>query len=412
MINRVLRWLAGEIELRIHGAELERFLNRCAAAGVQPARIHRTDLDEMTARITVREWYQLYAVHRRTRCRVHIVRRMGLPFVWKRWRSRYGIWLGLVLIAAVCVQLNTRIWVIQTEFPDGVDGMAVMQELEQMGVHTGIRSDSIDAKQLKAYMMQTREDLSFFAVNVDGCILSVVTGAAKDAPELENRATIRSVVATKDGVIQKQIVHRGTPEHKTNDAVVRGEILVDALVEPHTEWGERYLVSAAAEIWAETKQNQTYVMTDCVQKKQYTGQVSTRYALCLGKTRINFYQKRCPSEEKCDRISLVRYVRLNDWLTLPIALYSETCRYYTVRTETVQENRLLARIRSAARRDALAQIEEGSLISSEITWEQQDGRLTAQTSVWCYEQIGAEVEDGRTQSEITQESNENEESET
>ncbi len=400
MIHRLLRWVRGEVDLQVRGAELERFLNRCAQQGIELESIRRTELDELRTRVSIRQFRRLPAVHRRSRCRIHILRRRGLPFVWHRYRFRVGLWLGLAACIFTCIQLKTRIWVIQTQIPDSLDQHAVMQELAEYGVHPGVRSDSIRPQSVRVHMLQSSEEISYFTVNVQGCVLTVIAGAAETTPEVEEKGGVRNVVAVKDGVIQKQIIHRGTPKYEVNDAVVRGQILVDGLVKAQTEWGQDRLVSAAGDIWALTKNKMTLVIPSEVKRKKKTGKQTTYYALGVGKTRVNFYRKRCPSAENCDRISLVRYVRLNPWLTLPIALYSETCYEYTVETDQLLRNQQQTMLLSGARHQAVAQMTEGSLNSMEMEWSSRKGCLLGHATAWCYEQIGEEVEDGRTEDDI------------
>lgn len=414
MLEKLLHWFCGEVELRIRGAELERFLNRCALAGIQPRKIRRTQIDEMSIRLSAADFHRLGRMRKRTRCRVHITRRIGAPFLWKRYRFRFGLWAGILVLLLTCFELRTRIWVIETSFPDGVDGTAVMQELEGLGIHAGMRAEDVVPAELRLAVLGAREDLSFFAANVEGSVLRVVTGAAKEAPEVEDKVTVRDVVAVKDGVIEKQIVRRGTAQCIPGDAVVKGQLLVDALVETQTEWGSDRLVTAEADIWAKTKYAAACVMPETVQKTSLTGKETTRYALCIGKTRINFYGKQCAFPENCDRIYSIHSVRLNEYLTLPIALYSETCRYYTSKEQALDEIRMQSCIRSGTRHRVRRQLVQGSLSEEEYAWEPGDGVLTAQTVVWCYEQIGEVVEDGRTEEDLPkeEETQENEESET
>ena len=144
MLEKLLHWLGGEVELRVCGAELERFLNRCAAAGIQPRAMHRTQIDEMTVRLSPKDFHRLGRWKKRTRCRIHITRRIGAPFLWKRCRGRIGIWAGLLVVLLTCFELRTRIWVIETSFPEGVDGAAVMRDLTELGVHAGMRAKEVD----------------------------------------------------------------------------------------------------------------------------------------------------------------------------------------------------------------------------------------------------------------------------
>lgn len=74
----------------------------------------------------------------RTGCRVHILRKRGLPFLAARLRPRTALWGGAVFAAALCWLLGTHVWAIQTEIAPAIDKTAVMQQLSEMGVRIGM----------------------------------------------------------------------------------------------------------------------------------------------------------------------------------------------------------------------------------------------------------------------------------
>lgn len=71
----------GMLTIRVRGAELERFLNICSEHRILLHRIRRTQLDELQAELSLRDFYRLSRVRKRSRCRVHILRRRGFPFL-------------------------------------------------------------------------------------------------------------------------------------------------------------------------------------------------------------------------------------------------------------------------------------------------------------------------------------------
>lgn len=411
MTGRLMNWVLGELSISIRGAELERFINRCTAERIELRCTRRTDIDEMTARLSVRDFRRLSRVNRRTRCRVHITRRRGLLFAWSRHRGRAGLWLGLALMIFTCFELQTRLWVIKTDMTGGTDRAEIMSQLESMGVHAGMRASELDSEALKIAMRSANEELSFFAANVEGCVLTIVTGEAVETPEVSDRYTPRKVVAVKDGVIKKQIVRRGTEKHSVNDAVVKGEVLVDALVEPHEEWGKPRLVTADADIWAAVKHKTDCIMPAMVNKRGEILSSSRRFAVIVGKTRINLYRKQCPIGENCDRIYSISCVHLNEYLTLPIALYSETAVMYSCEERELDEGAVRSRMLSSARHRAMSRTGEGSIDSVEVSAERDGDAFRGRTVAWCYEQIGEAVEDGRTEQEIVPEAGDEEQTE-
>ena len=127
MVAGWIRLAGGMLVIRVRGAELERFLNLCAREHITLLRPERIDIDEMRAMISLQDFYRLAQVKKRTRCRVHIVKRRGLPFFFQKLRKRYALWAGLLLMCLVCYELSTRIWLIRTNMEPEVDVRAVMQ---------------------------------------------------------------------------------------------------------------------------------------------------------------------------------------------------------------------------------------------------------------------------------------------
>lgn len=80
MVAEWIRLAGGMLTIRVRGAELERFLNICSAHRILLYRIRRTQLDELQAEVSLRDFYRLSRVRKRSRCRVHILRRRGFPF--------------------------------------------------------------------------------------------------------------------------------------------------------------------------------------------------------------------------------------------------------------------------------------------------------------------------------------------
>ena len=88
MVSRWIRLCGGILTVRVRGAELERFLNLCTQARIRLRRIDRIDIDELHAEISLYDFYRLARLKKRKRCRVHILRGRGLPFLLHRMRRR------------------------------------------------------------------------------------------------------------------------------------------------------------------------------------------------------------------------------------------------------------------------------------------------------------------------------------
>lgn len=400
MLSDMIRWFGGVIEIQICGAEPERFFNLCKKHHIMLRHIRRTDLDRVQAMLTLRDFWRLSRVYRRTRCRVHILKKRGMPFVWKRLRHRYGLGVGVLLMCFVCFELLTRIWVIQTDFSQETDSAAIWRVLQEQGVGIGTKQSDIVPSQLKVIVMNELQDLKYFAVNIDGNILSIQAKTRIPIPEMDKEQGVHNIVAARDGVIERQIVRRGTQKYQIGDAVLAGSVLVDALVETEAELGTSELVDANADIWAATRYHITRKMPLRTQKKQYTGKQTAKYAICFGKTRINLYFGSSLTAIKCDRIIMVDTVKLNEHFALPITLLKETIRPYETKAVTHKTADYIQRMQYGVKRAAEQMLQEGNVTSVQTDFSTEEDAAAVHAVVWCYEQIGMRVEDTRTQADL------------
>lgn len=89
MLVQVLRWLQGAVGFHIYGSA-ERFFNQCARQGI--ILWDMKSGEEPSAWIMASRYKKLLSCAARSRCRLHIEQRKGLPFrtAWlkkeKAWR--------------------------------------------------------------------------------------------------------------------------------------------------------------------------------------------------------------------------------------------------------------------------------------------------------------------------------------
>ena len=81
MLERLLRSAGGQVRVRVTGAPLERFLNLCLRENIRLRALERQDWNRLECTLTLHDFRKLRTKMGRTGCRVHILRRKGLPFL-------------------------------------------------------------------------------------------------------------------------------------------------------------------------------------------------------------------------------------------------------------------------------------------------------------------------------------------
>ena len=324
MIGRLWLLACGQVRVRVTGASLTRFLNLCAAQGITLRQMDRTAWNELHATLSIRDFRMLRRHMGRTGCRVHILRKRGLPFLAARLRPRTALWGGAVFAAALCWLLGTHVWAIQTEIAPAIDETAVMQQLSEMGVRIGMPIKKLNTRQIRWKMMQLQPNITFFSLNLRGNSLTVVAYGSTDPPEVLDEHAITKVVAARDGVVTQVRALEGQPMVRAGDAVQTGDTLISGLVEPTREGGKYRTAHAHGTVQAHTVHTVRAARPLTEQSKRYTGKIRHQYALVMGNKRLNFYIGSGIAGGTCDKIVTTRHFWLSDSVVLPVALVTQT----------------------------------------------------------------------------------------
>ena len=129
-----------------------------------------------------------------------------------------------------------------------------------------------------------------------------------------------------------------------------------------------------------------------VREKVYTGEEHTRYAICWGAKRINFYNSSSIPWGDCDKIVTRTKLTLPGGIALPITVVKETYRCYeeqTVERSQEEAEQLAYRVLKAY---LTGSMEEGQVEHETLTAVPWGDDLLVELSAECQEQIGRFVE--------------------
>ena len=398
MLDRLLRGAGGELRVRVTGASLERFLNLCLREDIRLRALERQDWNRLECTLTLPDFRRLRARMGRTGCRVHIIRRKGLPFVLRALQKRIVFSAGFFALLAVLWLLNSRIWVIELRTPPDVSSAAVSRALAAEGVTAGMPIEAFDGRTVQRRLMLRLDDISYVTFNRTGNHLTVDAYAKREHAPARRDDSITSVVARRPGLIVRVTPESGWAVVKPGDIVDTGEKLIDALVPPSRdiEGLTPRLTWSDGEVIARTWYQKTVLRPLTVPHKQYTGKTTTQYALIWGKHRINFYLGSGICGAGCDKIIDIHYLTVTDGLTLPAALVRQTYRWYETE-EAASDPEALRQALEARALKALEREVRGEITAHTASAQETEaGALAVRFSAEALEDIGETVEDGQT----------------
>ena len=101
-MNNPEKILHGFLELSVSGDQLERFLNLCHARAVSLERIRYLSEKNITTRISINDFRKLLPIHRKTRVRIHILKKRGCRFYCSESKNASALQPGSFSVWSCC----------------------------------------------------------------------------------------------------------------------------------------------------------------------------------------------------------------------------------------------------------------------------------------------------------------------
>ena len=283
-VQPILNYFTGYVKIKVEGLFLERFINICVSKKILLMDIKREKSTIMYANVGIADYKKLKQVARKTKSKIKIQRKKGLPFTIKKYRKRKIFGILFVVILALLIVSSNYIWNIEISGNVKITNQEILQSLEESGLKVGLSKNDIDINAVISKIRLDREDIAWIGITVKGTNAIVKIKEAAKAPEVIDENKFCNIVANKTGMITKINVQNGTANVKVGDIVEEGDILVNGYLEGKYT-GTRYVHGAAtveAKIWYTKKEKAMLKQQIPVQ----TGNEEKKYSIKFKKNQI------------------------------------------------------------------------------------------------------------------------------
>ncbi len=390
MLQHLINLLKGEVTGRVESGFPERVLNLCAEYGIRFWDLKWESAVSFTFTLSRKDWKRLRKLSARAGCTLTAVSWKGTPFFLGRMRYRYGLWVGLAVCSFLLFFASFYIWDFEIEGNETVPDEVILRALEKNGVGFGTFGFAVDSYELRSYMLLDVPELSYIAVNVRGCRAYVQVKEAVPAPEIISKRLPGNTVAAKDALVTAIQPWDGEKQVLPGTVVTEGQLLISGVADTAYD-GARFL-RGMGKVYGRTWYELRCQVPLTVREKVYTGEERVRRAILIGKNRVNLYFSSSILGDTCDKIVNCNQWRLPGDVPLPITLVTERIRSCTVteRERTEEEALALADRVLTARLEGY--LDEGKILSRDLTCVRVGDTLMVTLSAECEEQIGKLVE--------------------
>lgn len=385
-INKISNIVTGYVNIRVEGFYIERFINICISKKILLHDIAREKSTILHAKVGINDYKRLREIAKKTKSKIKIEGKVGLPFVMHRYRKRKIFAISFIIIIVTIISLSNYVWNIEIEGTTNISKEELLKTLEESGLYIGISKEKLDTKSVIDKIRLERDDIAWIGISVKGTNAMIKVKESKKAPEVINKDEYCNIISDKTGVITKINVQNGTAAVSPGDIVKSGDILVEGYVEG-TYTGKRYVHSIAdieAKTWYTKKTKEPLNTQIPVQ----TGKEENKYSVNIKNFRINFY-KTLSKFQKYDKIDTTKKFELFSNFYLPIEIIKTTNKEYVMQDITYTPEELTEIAAEKLKKELETEIgDDSQIINSQVNTYSYEGYIEVEVIYEVLEKIG------------------------
>lgn len=320
-IKIIFNYIIGYIRISIEGYYIERFINICGNEKITIWNLKRNKNVKLELNIGIKDLKKVAKIAKQTKCKIKIIKKKGLPFLFNRYRKRKLFFVFLLVIIIGLGISSNFVWNIQIVEEDKESIENLYQDVVENGLEIGKMKSKINTKDIINKVRLKRNDIAWMGIELKGtnAIVKVVKATAK--PEIVDDNEYCNIVSDKQGIITKINAQNGTIAVKVGDTVNVGTTLINGWMEGKYT-GLRY-VHAKGEIQAKVWHTKNKKILYNATEKTETGNIENKYQIKINNFEINL-SKRLSKFKIYDTIVLENKFKIFSDFYLPISLVKIT----------------------------------------------------------------------------------------
>lgn len=381
----LLSYILGYVSIVVEGYFIERFINICNNQKIFLWNMQRKHSTIIKVNIGVKDFKRIKNIAQKTKCRVKIQEKKGMPFILHKYKKRKIFAIFFILLIFAVITLSNFIWNIEVTGNDKISAEEILRDLEENNFKIGTTKINLNTKRIIDKVRLKRDDLAWMGIEIKGTNAIVKVVEADLKPDIIQEQEYCNIVATKDAMIVKISAQNGIAVVKEGDIVTKGTILVQGWLEGQFT-GIHYVHAngeVQAKVWYSKKERLKLNQT----KKIQTGNVKNKYSVKINNFEINLL-KGVPKFQNYDTIETSKKLKLFSNFYLPIEINKKTYQEYENQEVqyTFEEAKQLAI--EKAEEELKEQIEDKSIIDKKINASQLNDEVEVEVIYEVLENIG------------------------
>lgn len=317
---KILRLMRGYVRIRITALSPQRFMNLCTVNEIELWDI-RTDGSAFEMNLLVCDFLRLRPIVRKTRTKVVLLEKRGLPFSLRKWKKRKVFLCGSLICVCGLYVISLFLWDIELKQEGRLTKDMLLTFLQDNHIGYGSYIKGIDIDSAEKNLRDTYPFILWTSFRIEGTRLyvDVKENAAEGSIAVSTDAVPSNLLSTVDGTVSSIITRTGIPQVQAGDTVKKGDVLVTGEIPVYNDdetIREYMYVCADADVWVDTTLHYQKKLPFAYQKKVYTGNVKTAFYFRLYKN--SFSTAGLPGFDAYDIVTDLRQAKLLRDFYLPL----------------------------------------------------------------------------------------------
>lgn len=288
----ICRYCLGYLRIEFQGASPERLMNMCVHHDITIWNLKKRE-ELYSCYITLKGFKALRPILRKTKCRIKVLEKCGLPFVLYKYRNRKLFAIGAFLFILTIFNMSRYVWYIDLSGNQMYTTEDIIEFLNSQGIQRTAPSDDIDCDEVVSLLRKEYDNIIWASAHMDGSVIVIEVKENQNIIEIEEEIELTvsdsdpvqvgyDIIAQCDGTVSYMVTSKGTPLVTVGDTVETGQILVSGRIDITDDYdvilGYNY-VTAEADIVMETSYEYFDEASMTYYKKEYSEDEYTDYFL-------------------------------------------------------------------------------------------------------------------------------------
>lgn len=381
----LLSYVLGYVNIEVEGYFIERFINICNSKKIFLWNMKRKHSTIIRVNIGIRDFKRIKKIAKKTKCRVKIQKKRGIPFILHKYKKRKIFAIFFILLIIAVIALSNFVWNIEVIGNDKISAEEIIKDLADDNFKVGASKTNLNTKNIIDKIRLKRSDLAWMGIEIKGTNAIVKIVEADLKPDIIKEEEYCNIVATKDAMIVKINAQNGTAVVKEGDIVTKGTVLIQGWLEGQFT-GIRY-VHANGEVQAKVWYSQKISVPLKQIKKVKTGKEENKYSVRINNFEINL-AKGVPKFQNYDTIETSKKLKLFSDFYLPIEINQKTYQEYEEQeiTYSIEEAKKFGI--TQVDESLKEQIEGKQVTNKKINAEQMEANIEVEVIYEVLESIG------------------------